>query len=176
MSDIFLTSDNHYHHKNILNLCRSTRLGDSVEEMNELMIDAHNSVVNPDDTVYFLGDFSFGTDDQTEVILDRLNGKKHIILGNHDKVIRESSVLQSKFESVQDYKQIKIEKKMVMLFHYPIRDWNMMYQKSYHLYGHCHGRLEASRNGRSMDVGIDARPCDMKPWSWEEIQVRLEKS
>lgn len=174
MSSIFLTSDNHYFHKNILTLCRETRLGDTVEEMNSLMIDAHNSVVRPEDIVYFLGDFSFGTSEETAAVLGYLNGKKHLIYGNHDQVIRKSPELQSMFETVQDYKRIKIGKRFVMLLHFPMRTWDMQRHGHYHLYGHEHGRLEQTPNGRSMDVGIDTRK-DMRPWSWEEIDSILGK-
>ena len=174
MSNIYFVSDNHYFHKNILTLCRETRLGDTVEEMNSLMIDAHNSVVKSKDTVYFLGDFSFGTEEQTKSVLSSLNGIKHLIYGNHDQVIRKSSELQSMFETIQDYKRIKIGKRFVMLLHYPMRTWDMRHHGHYHLYGHEHGRLETTPNGRSMDVGIDTRN-DMTPWSWEEIDSILGK-
>lgn len=173
-SNIYFVSDNHYFHKNILTYCRDTRLGETVEEMNSLMVDAHNSVVRQEDTVYFLGDFSFGTVEQTKTVLDYLNGKKHLIYGNHDQVIRNSSMLQSSFESVQDYKRIKIGKRFVMLFHFPIREWDMRHHGHYHLYGHMHGRLEDQPNGRSMDVGIDTR-FNMTPWSWDEIDAILKE-
>lgn len=172
MSNVFLTSDNHYFHKNILTLCHETRLGDTVEEMNSIMIDAHNSVVKPNDAVYFLGDFSFGTEDQTKAVLSSLNGAKHLIYGNHDQVILKSSDLQSMFDSVQFYKRIKIGKRFVALLHYPMRTWDMQRHGHYHLYGHEHGRLEVAPNGRSMDVGIDTR-SDMHPWAWEDVDSIL---
>lgn len=172
MSNIYFVSDNHYFHKNILTLCRETRLGDTVEEMNSLMIDAHNGVVKPTDTVYFLGDFSFGTFEETRNVISSLNGKKHLIYGNHDQIIRIHGELQLMFQSVQHYKRIQIGKRFVSLLHYPMRTWDMQRHGHYHLYGHEHGRLETTPNGRSIDVGIDTR-SDMTPWSWEEIDSIL---
>ena len=174
MSNNFFSSDHHFFHKNIQSFCPTTRLGTTVEEMNELLIAQHNSRVCPQDTVYMLGDVSFGTAEHTKVVLSQLNGKKHLIYGNHDQIIRRDVTIQSMFESVQDYKRIKIGKKHVMLSHFPMRSWEMMQHGSYHLYGHCHGNLEHTPYGRSMDVGIDARPGDMMPWSWEEIDAILK--
>lgn len=174
MSNIFFSSDLHFHHRNIMSFCPTTRLGNSIDEMNELLIAQHNSRVRPQDTVYLLGDISFGTAEETKTVVQRLNGKKHLIYGNHDQVIRRDVTIQSTFESVQDYKRIKIGKKHVMLSHFPMRSWEMMQHGSYHLYGHCHGNLEHTPYGRSMDVGIDARPGDMMPWSWEEIDAILK--
>ena len=55
---IFFTSDTHFDHKNILRFCN--RPWETVEEMNQGLIDNWNSVVGPDDIVFHLGDVSFG--------------------------------------------------------------------------------------------------------------------
>ena len=80
---------------------------------------------------------------------------------------------QSIFETIQDYKKLHIDKKKVVLFHYPIAEWDSMHHGAYHLFGHVHGGLEIE--GRAMDVGIDARPKkDMGLWEWEEIKTIME--
>lgn len=175
MSNNFFSSDLHFFHKNIQSFCPNTRLGSTVEEMNELLIGRHNSVVRPQDIVYLLGDISFGTAEETKTVVQRLNGKKHLIYGNHDMVIRRDATIQELFESVQDYKRVKIGKKQVMMSHFPMRSWEMRGHGSYHLYGHMHGKLETEPYGLSMDVGIDARPGDMMPWEWEEINAILKE-
>ena len=78
---IFFTSDHHFYHTNIIKYCN--RPFQSVEEMNEEMVKRWNSVVNPGDTVYYLGDFSLAKR-PVEVFVPRLNGEKHFIMGNHD--------------------------------------------------------------------------------------------
>ena len=172
---IFFTSDNHLWHRNIKKFCPTTRHGNTVEEMNEVMIEAHNARVQQHDRVYFLGDFCFSTAENTEAILKRLNGRKHLIYGNHDKVLKNNRHLHNYFESVQDYKEIVIEGQKVVMFHFPMREWNSMHHGAYHLFGHVHGNLDHEVVGRSMDVGIDTRPtADMAPWSWEELHAILQ--
>lgn len=174
MSNIFFSSDLHFHHRNIMSFCPTTRLGNSIDEMNELLIQKYNSRVSNNDTVYLLGDISFGTFEQTKDTISRLNGTKHLIYGNHDQVIRKHQELQNLFESVQDYKRIRIGKTTVILCHFPFRSWDMRHHGSFHLFGHTHGKLDEYPLGRSMDVGIDARPDgDMLPWSWEDIKPVL---
>lgn len=166
----WFTSDNHFFHKGILNFCRETRQGDTVEEMNELMIKKWNQQVGPKDIVYILGDFSFGNSNQTEDILCRLNGRKHLVRGNHDYWIDERT--RQHFESISDYKELQINKQKIVLFHFPIFEWNKMHYGAYHLYGHVHGASTVP--GRAIDVGIDARPTkDMSLWTWEEIDSIL---
>ena len=72
----FLTSDEHYNHKNILGYC--SRPFSTVEEMNQALIDNHNSVVGPNDEVIHLGDFSM-SDKCVKEILSQLNGI-HILI------------------------------------------------------------------------------------------------
>lgn len=174
MNKVWFASDHHFFHKRIQEFCPTTRRGESVEEMNELIIQAHNSCVGYADHVYFLGDFSFGTDEQTLMALRRLNGLKHLVYGNHDKVIKNNKEIQSLFASIQDYKRLSVEKQTVILFHFPIREWESCHHGSFHLYGHVHGGLPGI--GRSMDVGLDARDDNsMRPWSWDEIHSKLSK-
>lgn len=168
----WFTSDNHFFHKRILEFCRDTRQGRDFKEMNELMIAKWNSQVQPNDTVYTLGDFSFGRTEGTAEILARLNGRKHLIFGNHDGWYNES--VAHHFESASHYKKLTIGGVKVVLFHYPIWEWENMHHGSYHLFGHVHGSTTVP--GRAIDVGIDARPQkDMGLWSWEELHDILSK-
>lgn len=174
MHNIFFTSDNHFSHKRIKEFCPNTRNGDDVLEMDRLMIKAWNAKVPPSGTVYMLGDFSFATAERTERILSQLNGEKHFIFGNHDKVVRKNPHIIAKFASTQEYKEISYEKTRIVMSHYPMREWNHMHRGSFHLFGHVHGNLDKHVWGRSMDVGIDSRPNgDMAPWGWEEINKIL---
>jgi len=84
----WVISDTHFGHANILNFKdndgRPTRPFSSVEEMNETMVENWNSVVRPNDNVYHLGDVFFGSKDSFKELWPRLNGRKTLILGNHD--------------------------------------------------------------------------------------------
>ena len=80
--NIYLISDEHFFHENIIDYGRS-QFAD-VKQMNEYIIQKHNETVGPEDIVIFLGDFSFKKGKIKE-LLARLNGHKYLVLGNHDK-------------------------------------------------------------------------------------------
>ena len=83
------TSDNHIGHFNAIHLCN--RPYKTIEEMNTDIIKKWNAKVKPEDDVYILGDMFFKYTDiqQVKDILKTLNGKKHLIKGNHDKFLKQ---------------------------------------------------------------------------------------
>ena len=175
MSKLFFTSDTHFFHKNILKFCPTTRRGESVEEMTELMVQAWNAKVKPDDVVYHLGDVSFGLAEKTVEVLNRLNGTLHLIEGNHDKGVTQGAAAK-RWASINKYKSIRIDGVEVVMFHYPIIEWDKMHYGSYHLFGHVHGKDMGLSDRRAMDVGVDSRPgADMAPWSWDEVHTMLKE-
>ena len=94
---VFFTSDTHFNHTNIIQYCQ--RPFKSTDEMNEAIIDNWNSVVGEEDTVFHLGDFCLGSSAEWNKILNRLNGKIYLILGNHDlKNIRQGFI--ERFEHI----------------------------------------------------------------------------
>ena len=123
----YYISDCHFFHQNILRL--TNRPYNTVEEMNEDIISRWNSRVTNDDDVYILGDMFFKFDDiqQVKDILNRLNGKKHLIKGNHDRFLKQIR-WQDYFESFDLYKEIADGDRCVILFHYPIEEWNGFYR------------------------------------------------
>lgn len=170
----FFTSDLHFFHKRILDFCPTTRHGKDYTEMTETLIYNWNSMVEPQDTVFCLGDFSFGSYEETKDVLNRLKGHIHLIKGNHDQVVLRSDLIR-RFETVRDYMRTKVEGVDVVLFHYPIKEWDKMHYGSYHLYGHVHSKDMEMNDRRAMDVGIDARPNgDMLLWTWDEIHATLK--
>lgn len=82
MINTWLTSDTHFGHSKVIEFEKEARPFKTVEEMNEHLIDRWNSVVGNNDIVYHLGDFCFGR--KNIEIAARLNGKKRLVLGNHD--------------------------------------------------------------------------------------------
>lgn len=92
MSDTWIISDTHFNHEKLLYFRSQSgkliREFDTVEQMNEHMIECWNSVVKPDDTVWHLGDVVFG--DDRMLWMDnhwhKLNGVKKLIVGNHDRL------------------------------------------------------------------------------------------
>jgi calcineurin-like phosphoesterase family protein len=166
MSKVLATSDNHYNHDNII--IHSKRPFANVTEMNEHMIAAWNAVVDPEDTVYCMGDFAFKWRGNRHVTYDelgeRLNGLKHLIIGNHDLERNDADDDGTDkikdhwmWESVQSYLEIKFGKSRFVLFHYPIETWRNAHKGWYHLHGHCHGTLKRVIPHR-IDMGVDCWP------------------
>jgi calcineurin-like phosphoesterase family protein len=85
---IFLIGDLHFNHRNIIKYC--SRPFNSVEDMNEQLIKNWNSVVGKNDIVYVVGDFALCGKQKIIEIGQRLNGRKRLILGNHDQASIET--------------------------------------------------------------------------------------
>jgi len=151
--DVWFTSDTHYGHANIIKY--SNRPFKSVQAMNEALIANYNAVVKPGDLVYHLGDCGFTTEDAMDAILSRLGGEKHLILGNHDKLIRKSAKLQGHFVRCVEYMEISVDKTRFVLCHYPMVIWNRLAHGSIMVHGHCHGNLRYPFQGRILDAGVD---------------------
>ena len=128
---IFFTSDNHYFHENIIKYC-SRPFSDSCD-MNVEMMSRWNSVVGPDDIGIFVGDISAGLKGRTEelrMIIQKLNGKKILIRGNHDHQTDEW-YLESGFLKVVD----AIKFGPVVLSHYPLSSLERRGLKGSDLFG-----------------------------------------
>lgn len=182
---IFLTSDTHFYHTNILKYC--VRPWETVEEMNQALIDNWNSVVGKDDHVYHLGDFCFGNVEKWNSILEPgvLNGHIHLILGNHDytRVFREGTRI-GRFDEILPQKTLFIEGWTVYLNHFPFLDFsdNLDYQNC-QLYGHTHenpittGTMNKERlnmvQWNQYNVGVDNN--DYRPISWEEAFNKIKE-
>lgn len=153
--DIWVTSDLHFDHGNILQFCPKTRPFKSKEGMNESLIQEWNSKVKPDDYIIHLGDFCFKGVEVTSSFLSRLNGKKIMILGNHDKALR-NGISTGKHNIIWkgDYLELQINKQKVVFSHYPMTTWNQAGRGALMLFGHCHGSLPEPK-GRQIDVGYD---------------------
>lgn len=185
MSRVWFTADQHYCHENIIKYCN--RPFSNAHEMDEVMIENHNSVVKNNDDVYFLGDFCFRGNNRNAVdILSRLNGNKFIVRGNHDQVLRDCHVAEQ-FKWIKDYYELKVydeeirKNRLVVLMHYAMRVWHNSHFGSFMCFGHSHGVLPDDPDALSIDVGVDAiaqrrstdgalYPKDFIPISYEEVR------
>lgn len=176
---IWFTSDTHYWHKNIVKYCN--RPYPSVEEMNADLIRRYNHKVQPDDTVWHLGDFAFCGKDKGVEILEQLNGHKNLVVGNHDySLVKKVATF---FDEIVDYKMLKVHMNFqaddgeivqyhqpIVMCHFPILSWDLMRHGSWHLHGHCHGTLPKTPALR-LDVGVDCH--NYYPINVEDIQNML---
>lgn len=161
--NIWFIADTHLNHKNVIPYCG--RPFSSIEEMNECIIENWNNCVNKRDRIYIVGDFAFS---HHVDFIDRLNGQKHLILGNHDKM---TTVAENRFCSVSQMKEIVIDNRKIVMCHFPLRTWNDSQMGSVLLFGHTHGRCIT--DNLSFDVGVDTH--DFKPYSYDEIKFMVAK-
>ena len=173
---LFFTSDTHFDHKNILKYCN--RPWETVEEMNQGLIDNWNSVVGPDDTVFHLGDVTFGGNTNLIEYVSQLNGHIILIKGNHDKKLQQT-ICDKLFDYSCQQLRLNIEGYTVILNHYPF----LCFVEDIQLFGHIHsGPTSISDDvekffcygdhDRLLDVGVDNN--SYKPVSWEQIKNHYE--
>lgn len=168
MSKPFFTSDLHFFHKNVIEYCDRPW---TFEEQTEQLINRWNSKVGKHDIVYHLGDFTFaGRKQASKVawILQRLNGHKYFIRGNHDSdSLWSQQEVSDQVVWLKDYRETSIDGQKIILCHYPLASWNGMHRGSWMLHGHCHGSYQG--DGKILDVGIDNH-AQHQVFSWEEIE------
>ena len=145
----FFTADTHFGHAGALSLYR--RPFASVAAMNEAMVAHWNAVVGPEDEVWHLGDFALRLPVPTiAALLDRLHGRKHLIIGNNDP---PAVTGLAGWASVAPYVEIEVGGTKLVLCHYAFRTWNGMAKGAINLHGHSHGRLKPQP--RQIDAGVD---------------------
>ena len=169
----WFTADSHFGHANIIRYCK--RPFASVQEMDETLIKNWNLVIRHKDTVYHLGDFTLGDQEEANHYFSRLNGILSLIPGGHDKRWIQKGEYSSKsgypITILPPLNTIKLsipglgQPQLVVLCHYSMRVWDRSHYGSWHLYGHSHGNLPPLKN--SLDVGVDS--WDYQPVSIETI-------
>ena len=168
----FYISDLHFGHYNIIKMCN--RPFSSLEEMHETLITNWNKKVKPNDEVYILGDIFLKCDiKEVKEILSKLKGKKYLIQGNHEHYLNQI-IWKDYFEKVSSYMEINDNGRKVILFHYPIEEWNGYYRDSYHLYGHVHNNpADVKKHERKFNVGVELN--DYTPQTLDELIERNKK-
>lgn len=140
MGKTFYIADTHFGHYNIINFDK--RPFPDTEQMEETIVKNWNCVVTNEDNVYILGDFCWGKEEEWIRILQRLNGQKCLIKGNHD-LKQMSQRLQNLFSDIKDYKEVKDNGHHIILCHYPILFYRGSYSDAmWHFHGHTHNRTE----------------------------------
>lgn len=172
MTDWFV-SDTHWGHANVIRY--SKRPFSNVDEMDKALINNWNSVVEPGDNVYHLGDVTFGKTGFNDAILYSLNGNKHLVRGNHDKLCHKPE-FNKHWVWIKDYHELKIDGRLLVLQHYPLLTWNKAHKDpaAWMLHGHSHGNLNhVNMHTTRLDVGVDSH--NYKPISYAEVSAILSK-
>ena len=176
---ILYIADCHFYHNRVC--FEMDRRGFSgYQEMNEHMIAQWNQKVRPKDDVYILGDFSITKGNATEKILERLNGKLHLIIGNHDKYLEDKSFDRTWFRSIEHYSEIRDNGRTVIISHYPVFCYKGQYKRDksgnplvYMLYGHVHDTHDESLVNRFIMETSETKVMSKHSMEPEPIQCNM---
>jgi calcineurin-like phosphoesterase family protein len=175
---VWFTADQHFGHNNIIKY--TGRPFVNAYEMDEEIIRRHNLVVQPDDQVWHVGDFTFN-ERCILGLLSRLNGHHRLIVGNHDRChpchkhseSRRRHYVKYGFEWVKTGGLIRTDPR-IWVTHMPAGDGaDLRYpewrpdptQYEWLLHGHNHDRWKI--NGHMINVGVDQ--WDFTPVSWQTL-------
>lgn len=196
MSTTWFTSDQHFGHARIIELCG--RPFSSVEEMDEVIIARHNELVAPDDVVYHLGDYAMGDRSRGLGYISRMSGTHILIVGNHEKCFAgdpkgwkyRGEYLDAGFAAVMDHTVVKLPPtqgkgrrgmgRQVVLSHFPYagdhtdrdrhRQWRPRDEGAWLVHGHVHDLYTV--RGRGVNVGVDR--WDFRPVSAMTVHELIE--
>ena len=148
----YYISDLHILHKNVCGEGNNfdNRPFETMKEMMEYIKYHWNKKITNADDVYILGDMCWKENEEAIQFVSTLKGKKHLILGNHDRC--KDGRYAQQFVEIVPYKEVKefINGKQyrLILSHYPIMFWNHQHRLkdnvpvNIHLYGHLHKSQE----------------------------------
>jgi len=181
----FIVSDTHFGHTNILEY--DGRPFSSIEAHDEALIKNWNALVQPHDTVYHLGDIALFKRAQQSpktrlaTLLRRLQGKIHLVRGNHDHDVDAPGV-RERFETIENLTILKLRGEAVAtpggtlyvsLCHYPMLRWKNSHRPdAWHLFGHEHGCL---RDPRSLSFDCGIMLTGWAPMPWEGIVATMKR-
>lgn len=174
MSNIFLCSDHHLSHSNILTFVRNDgtplRSFSNITEHDEYLIAQHNKVVRPNDKVYFLGDVTFSK--KHIHLVGRMNGDKVLIKGNHDNL--ELKEYLPYFRDIRGFHQFD----GMCLTHVPIHP-DSLSRWGVNVHGHLHANRVMTAFGARPDERYQSVCMEQldayTPISLEQLKSRIEK-
>lgn len=172
----FYTSDPHFGHKRIIELCN--RPFHDVNHMNHAIIQNINEIAGPNDELWVLGDLALGTLVESLELLKLINPTVHLVNGNHDRTwigskpkerAKAHLYLEAGIQSIQDFAIHNIDNKPVALSHFPYKgaeqgdhmaedryvEYRPIDEGNWLLCGHVHNLW--MHNGRMINVGVDVQ-------------------
>lgn len=173
MPNIFLCSDHHLGHSNILTFKRDDgsplRYFSNIDEHDQYIIHRHNSVVRPQDKVYFLGDVTMSH--KSLWMVSHMNGEKILIKGNHDT--HKLSQYLPHFKDIRGFHQFD----GFALSHIPIHPESLG-RWGVNIHGHLHHRRVLDSHKQQPDIRYFnvSMECleDYTPISLEQIKAKIK--
>lgn len=167
---VFWTGDWHLYHKNIIQYCH--RPFKNVAEMHKALIVNHNALVRSDDTVYYIGDMAMigpSMWEHLKAIISKLNGRKHLIFGNHDE-LKWQKYLDVGFMTVHSAHWMTVEGFNLVMAHDPAV-YCALDPGSILICAHIHTLFKSLPDKRVVNVGVDF--WDYKPVNFDQIRKEL---
>lgn len=180
--DIWVISDTHFLHSNILTfkdsddrLIRGSRFS-SVEEMDDYMIEMWNSVVKPSDKVYHCGDVFIGDKEKFKTLWPKLNGKKNLILGNHDDAkFLASGGFFNKIQMWRIFSEFGL-----ILSHTPLHECNLLrltnksgkYPDDCEMFKNCHGHIHQNPSPDGNYHNVCVEMINYTPVNIEDLRIK----
>ena len=162
---VYLVADTHFGHRQIL--LYEKRPFESVEEMDRELVKRWNKTVKKGDLVIHLGDFALTGRARIYELLEKLNGKKWLIMGNHDWSHSTSWWRRAGFEEA--FKQPIIYEEFFILSHRPV------YLNESMPFANLHGHIHSKKMDYKGYVNMSVENWDYKPVNFEEIKKNLPK-
>lgn len=167
----FFTADWHFFHRNIIKYC--TRPFSSEKQMRNKIIENYNNTVKKEDTCFVLGDVAMLGSSQWERLkatVSKLNGTKHLIVGNHDE-LRWQRYVDVGFTSVHSALWMKEEGLNIVMAHDP-SIYCTIPPNSVFLCGHVHILFKSLLDQRTINVGVDV--WNFYPINMKQIRTELK--
>lgn len=171
--ETWFTSDTHFLHEALLQHYEDRGRFANAVEMTEWMIEAWNKLIKPKDIVFHIGDFGAWDTDATVKVARRLNGKLHLVPGNHDRKLIQHRGFIERCSMIYPYSmaEISVEGQKIHLCHFPIWEWMQIHRGWWHIHGHVHGK-PTGIPGKILDVGVDGH--GLVPYHFDEVRAHME--
>lgn len=166
----WFTSDLHLFHENVIKF--DGRPFKNASIMGETIVNNFNALLKPDDVLFILGDVAMRCAVEDVVnVLNRINCKKVLVIGNHDRHFMSYKEFRDCFLYCVDYCTFTYQKTLFTLFHYPIGEHDQAFRGAIHLYGHVHTNT-GKTTGKALNVGVMHH--DYKPIHIDEVIKKTE--
>jgi len=156
--NIWVWSDQHFGHKNIIKFCN--RPWESIDQMSADMVKSFNTLVGPSDVSIWVGDVGFKSDEDVNNLLDQCQGYKILVVGNHDFTKRKLRTLH--FDEIHLLYQLTIDDIGYVFTHYPQENLPLPY---INIHGHTHQKVLDS----DQHINVCVERTEYKPVNMNDL-------
>ena len=166
----FYIGDTHFGHKNCIK--HDNRPFYFIEDHDRVLMDLWNDRVSSTDDVIIVGDFTYKAKEHFSYYASKLNGRKILVVGNHDKHIVRDPAFESHFSEKYDMLEVVDGQHKIFICHCPMAEWPGTYHGVKHFYAHVHGNPNPAHEFMKTQPGaynVGAMHQKWRPWTAEEV-------